>query len=185
MANEQSNAQTRLLYQKYELAKSDVFASQKQGFQIITRTGIEKIQYKENINVTFEVVHASPTYCAIKATATKEFKSKDDEGKEHWETRRIETLASATKGEFVEKEKKTRAGKKYMAKVMEGGNTDSWYVLEIAEKRALSRAILKVTGLYEHGFFGEDENEEEFKPKTEKNKAKGQAVVDDIIPDGI
>jgi hypothetical protein len=34
----------------------------------------------------------------------------------------------------------------------------------MAEKRALSRAVLKMTGLYELGIFGEDESED-FKRK--------------------
>ena len=40
----------------------------------------------------------------------------------------------------------------------------SWYVLEMAEKRAMSRAVLKMTGFYELGVFSEDESEE-FKRK--------------------
>ena len=44
------------------------------------------------------------------------------------------------------------------------GNTMSWYVLEMAEKRAMSRAVLKMTGFYELGVFSEDESEE-FKRK--------------------
>ena len=40
------------------------------------------------------------------------------------------------------------------------GNTQSWYVMEMAEKRAMSRAVLKLTGFYELGVFGEDESEE-------------------------
>ena len=32
-------------------------------------------------------------------------------------------------------------------------------VAEMAEKRAFSRAILKIMGMYEHGVFGEDESE--------------------------
>ena len=39
------------------------------------------------------------------------------------------------------------------------GSTNSWYVIELAEKRALSRATLKMTGLYEQGVFGQDESE--------------------------
>ena len=39
------------------------------------------------------------------------------------------------------------------------GNTNSWYVAEMAEKRAMSRAVLKITGFYELGVFGEDESE--------------------------
>lgn len=37
------------------------------------------------------------------------------------------------------------------------GNCNSNYYAEMAEKRALSRVVLKLEGLYEHGFFGEDE----------------------------
>lgn len=60
---------------------------------------------------------------------------------------RIETFASALKGASFK-----------------DGNTQSWYVLEIAEKRALSRIVLRTVGLYKEGFFAEDESEE-FKKK--------------------
>ena len=39
------------------------------------------------------------------------------------------------------------------------GNCSSWYVAEMAEKRAMSRAVLKLTGFYELGVFGEDESD--------------------------
>ena len=58
----------------------------------------------------------------------------------------LETFGSALKGDF------------------KNGNTMSWYVLEMAEKRAMSRAVLKMTGFYELGVFSEDESEE-FKRK--------------------
>ena len=45
------------------------------------------------------------------------------------------------------------------------GNTSSWYVMEITEKRAMSRCVLKLAGLYELGHMGEDESED-FKPPT-------------------
>ena len=48
------------------------------------------------------------------------------------------------------------------------GNCNTWYVAEMAEKRALSRAVLKLTGFYELGVFGEDESED-FK-KVNKDK---------------
>jgi hypothetical protein len=38
--------------------------------------------------------------------------------------------------------------------------------MEMAEKRAMSRAVLKLTGFYECGAFGEDESEDF---KREKN----------------
>ena len=49
------------------------------------------------------------------------------------------------------------------------GNCQSWYVAEMAEKRAMSRAVLKLTGFYELGVFGEDESDS-FKKKTTKEE---------------
>jgi len=55
----------------------------------------------------------------------------------------IQTFGSALKGDF------------------KNGTTLSWYVMEMAEKRAMSRAVLKLTGFYElGGVFGEDEAED-------------------------
>ncbi len=39
-------------------------------------------------------------------------------------------------------------------------NCKNSYFAETAEKRALSRAVLKLTGLCQHGFFGEEESEQ-------------------------
>tara|TARA_R100001443_G_scaffold21770_1_gene33991 strand:- start:2780 stop:3166 length:387 start_codon:yes stop_codon:yes gene_type:complete len=105
-----------------------------QHYIIITRSGIEKIQALESIKIWYEVVNSEPSFAGVKATATKEDLT-------------IETFGSALKGETYK-----------------DGNTNSWYVLEMAEKRALSRAVLKLTGFYELGVFGEDEAEE-FKKK--------------------
>tara|TARA_R110001592_G_scaffold13623_1_gene62312 strand:+ start:978 stop:1361 length:384 start_codon:yes stop_codon:yes gene_type:complete len=58
----------------------------------------------------------------------------------------ISTYGSALKGDF------------------KNGTTNSWYVVEMAEKRSMSRVILKMTGLYELGIFSEDESED-FKRK--------------------
>jgi hypothetical protein len=58
----------------------------------------------------------------------------------------LETFGSAKHGDF------------------KNGNTNSWYVAEMAEKRALSRLVLKQTGFYELGVFSEDESED-FKRK--------------------
>ena len=55
-------------------------------------------------------------------------------------------------------------GSAYKGASFKEGNTNSWYVMEMAEKRALSRAVLKLTGFYELGVFGEDESEN-FKKK--------------------
>lgn len=53
----------------------------------------------------------------------------------------IESFGSALKGDF-----KT-------------GNCNTWYVMEMAEKRAMSRVVLKLTGFYQLGVFGEDESD--------------------------
>ena len=114
-------------YLHYGLDKNDVFKHQ--HYVIITRSGIEKIQAIENINIWYEVVKSEKDFAAVKATANKKGVT-------------LETFGSALKGGFKD------------------GNCNTWYVLEMAEKRAMSRAILKMTGFYELGCFGEDESEE-------------------------
>ena len=115
-------------YLFYGLEKEDIFKHQ--HYLIITRSGIEKIQAKENIHINYEVVKAEPNFAAVKAIAIKESNT-------------IQTFGSALKGSSFK-----------------DGNTNSYYVLEMAEKRALSRAVLKLTGFYELGVFGEDESED-------------------------
>ena len=105
-----------------------------QNFVIITRSGIEKIQAIEQISINYEVIRCEPNFAVFKAIAVKE-------GKE------IQTFGSALKGD-----------------TFKDGNCNSWYVAEMAEKRAMSRAVLKLTGFYELGVFGEDESDS-FKKK--------------------
>jgi hypothetical protein len=101
-----------------------------QHYLIITRSGIEKIQAIENIKIDYEVVKSEANFASVKATALKDDNS-------------IQTFGSALKGS-----------------TFKDGNTNSWYVLEMAEKRAFSRAVLKLTGMYELGVMGEDESED-------------------------
>ena len=108
-----------------------------QHYTIITRQGIDKIMAIEQMRVNYEVIRCEPNYAVFKALASKDGKS-------------IETFGSALKGENYK-----------------DGNTNSFYVAEMAEKRAMSRAVLKLTGFYELGVFGEDESESFKKPKTE------------------
>jgi len=126
----------RELYKYYELTTNDVYKHQ--HFVIITRQGIEKIQAKEDITVTYEVVKCETNFAVVKAFARVNFKE---------DAHIIETFGSALKGT-----------------TFKDGTCNSWYVMEMAEKRALSRAILKLTGFYELGVFGEDESED-FKKK--------------------
>ena len=92
-----------------------------QHFTILTRQGIDKIQAKEQIYVDYEVIRCEPNYAVFKAKAQKDGTM-------------IQTFGSALKGD-----------------TFKDGNTNSWYVAEMAEKRAMSRAILKLTGFYELG----------------------------------
>jgi len=118
------------LYKKYGLEQEDVFKHQ--HFKIITRSGIEKIIRAMNITVTYDVITGESDYCLVKAFGTMGDVT-------------IETLGSAKHGNTP-----TSKG---------DGNTTSWYVGEVAEKRAMSRVCLKLAGLYELGHMGFDEIE--------------------------
>ena len=100
-----------------------------QHYTIITRQGIDKIQAKAKIQINYEVIRCEPNFAVFKAIASKGAAT-------------IETFGSALKGINYK-----------------DGNTNSWYLAEIAEKRAMSRACLKLSGFYELGIFSEDESE--------------------------
>ena len=53
--------------------EEDIFKLQLGGksIPIITRTGIEKIQYSNGIHIEYEVISILPDFVVIKATATK------------------------------------------------------------------------------------------------------------------
>tara|TARA_R110002096_G_scaffold7740_4_gene33143 strand:+ start:466 stop:900 length:435 start_codon:yes stop_codon:yes gene_type:complete len=118
-----------------------------QHFLIITRSGIDKIQALEGITIDYDVINCERNFCVVKANARKEGAF-------------IQTFGSALKGEGFK-----------------DGNCNTWYVMEMAEKRAMSRAVLKLCGFYELGVFGEDESEDFKKsnvPLTIKNKENGE-----------
>ena len=101
-----------------------------QHYIIITRSGIDKIMSIERIFIDYDVIKCETNFCVVKANAEKE-------------GAKIQTFGSAIKGT-----------------TFKDGNTQTWYVMEMAEKRAMSRAVLKLTGFYELGVFGEDESED-------------------------
>ena len=101
-----------------------------QHYTIITRSGIEKIQANMKIYIEFVVIKCEPNFAVVKAKG------------EITDEKFIQTFGSALKG-----------------KSYTDGNTNSWYVMEMAEKRAMSRAVLKLAGFYQFGVFGEDESE--------------------------
>jgi len=53
-----------------------------------------------------------------------------------------------------------------------GKNSTNNYMAEMAEKRALSRAVLKISGAYKHGVYGEDESDD-FKQKKDFGSVSG------------
>ena len=110
-----------------------------QHYTIITRTGVEKIEAQENIKINYKSIKSEPNFAVIQAFG-------------ELNERKMETFGSALKGDNYK-----------------DGNCNSWYVTEMAEKRAFSRIVLKLTGFYALGVFGEDESES-FKKKTTKEE---------------
>jgi hypothetical protein len=100
-----------------------------QHYTIITRQGIEKIEAKAKIKIEYDNLIASETYCAMKCTASLD-------GKEP-----VVMFASAMNHPKI------------------GKNCQGFYLLEMAQKRALSRAVLKLCGFYTLGHYGEDESD--------------------------
>lgn len=127
------------LYTKYGLNQEDTFKSP-QGWVIITRSGIDKIQASAGIDVKYEVVEYAPGVSAsVKGRGSM---ISDQEVF-------VESFGTAVVGGY---------GK---------GTTKSLYTLEMAEKRAMSRVVLKLSGFYALGAFGEDESDD-FKPTEKK-----------------
>ncbi len=113
------------LYKDNSLEKEDVFKDSR-GFTIITRSGIEKIQANNNIDVEFKLISWETDNCVIKATSFIDGKKK------------METYASATKENCMQK-----------------------FRVEITEKRALARVIIKTLSLT--NTLGQDEIEHQGK----------------------
>jgi hypothetical protein len=109
----------------------DHFFKSPQGFVIITRQGIERIQAHKGIRVTYDVVSLSDDLKHVVIKATGEMSRPDGL-----------PVTMETFGESAP------------------DNTRQKYPVAMAEKRALSRVVLKLSGLYEVGVFGEDESDD-------------------------
>jgi hypothetical protein len=118
--SEDQKKSMRELFEENNLSKDDVFTHK--HYVIITRSGIEKIQATQNIEVQYDVIKMDRDFVVLKAIA-----SSGD--------RIVETFGEAGPE-----------------------NCRNAYYVATAEKRALSRAVLKIVGLYKHRVFGEDEN---------------------------
>lgn len=111
------------LYKFYELTPEDVFKSP-QGWVIITRSGIDTIQAKADIRISYQEIIVEQDFVVLKAVATM----KD---------REITSYGEAS-----------------------AATTRQKYLVAMAEKRAMSRVVLKLTGFYEAGAFGVDESDD-------------------------
>jgi hypothetical protein len=112
--------------------KGNHFHADSRGFIIVTRQGIEHIQHQLNIDVKLEAFlpWSSP-----------------EEGRyvvQCFARRPMPYGGELTVQTFGEVSK---------------GNNRNPYPVAMAEKRALSRAVLKLAGLYKEGIYGEDEIE--------------------------
>lgn len=132
------------LYTKYSLDKNDVFKHK--HYVIITRSGIDKIQAKEKIRITYNLeYHTNDTAIAI-----------------------IKGTGTTDEGAYIES----------YGEVSPANNSNS-YPIAMAEKRAMSRIVLKLSGFYELGAFGIDEAEEfgEAVKKGRKSDSATKAAV--------
>lgn len=120
----------RRLYKENGLTAEDVFKDPR-GFVIITRTGIDKISAKNSITIGYEVItmDIDKSICVLKAAGTM----KGVDGT----VRNVMSFGEASPAN------------------MNGGGKK--FPVSMAEKRAMSRVVLKLTGFYEQGVFGQDE----------------------------
>ena len=121
-----------------------------QGWTIITRQGIDAIQASAGIDIKYEVVVCERDFVVVKATGS---------------------LLSDTEI-FVETFGEADRGPK--------GNCRQNYPVAMAEKRAMSRAVLKLSGFYALGAYGEDEGDfekEDLKPLTSTLISKGKDAI--------
>jgi hypothetical protein len=119
----------RRLFKENGLVEEDVYKD-KRGFVIITRTGIDKIVSKNNITVAYEVISMDDEkgYCVLKALASMTING---------EQRNMMSFGESADNNLM------GGGKKFP--------------VAMAEKRAMSRVVLKIAGFYEQGVFGQDE----------------------------
>lgn len=106
---------------------NDVFVHK--HYKIITRSGIEKIQKAAGIDISYKLAGCGESYAIVHATGRR-----FDSGGNEVDGSPLETFGSANLD-----------------------NSPNSYYAEVAEKRAMSRIVLKLAGMYEYGVFGQDE----------------------------
>lgn len=159
-------AKYNLVFDKDDIKNSDVFVSSR--YKIITRSGIDKIQAALNPEVNFDVIFYDPFETVIRGTFKKDGVTIETIGEASVD--RIQ-IASKTESKEVNGSVFSRTFPEEI--VLKKGNVrqDPPYLGAMAEKRARSRGILRLAGLYNLGFYGEDESED-FSNEIRSQKSK-------------
>ena len=130
MVKETKEETLKRLFLAHGLVKDDVYKD-KRGFVIITRTGIDKIVSSMNIQVAYEPVTMTKEWVVLRATASMRT------GPGEHDVRNMMSFGEASDDNLMGGAKK--------------------FPVAMAEKRAMSRVVLKIAGFYEQGVFGQDE----------------------------
>ena len=120
----------RRLFKENNLVEEDVYKD-KRGFVIICRSGIDKIVSKQNITIAYEVIKLDKDMVVLKAVGSMKT------GNGEKDVRNMMSFGEASDDNLMGGAKK--------------------FPVAMAEKRAMSRVVLKMTGFYEQGVFGQDE----------------------------
>ena len=140
MVKETKQETLKRLFLENGLVKDDVYKDPR-GFACIKREGIDKIVAKQNIQVAYEPVNMTreinpdtkvvTTWVVVRVTASMRT------GTGEHDVRNVMTFGEASDDNLV------GGGKKFP--------------VAMAEKRGMSRAVLKICGLYAQGVKGQDE----------------------------
>jgi len=130
MVKETKEETLKRLFLANGLVKEDVHKDPR-GFVIIKRSGIDKIVSRQNIQVAYEPVKMDTDWVVIRATASMRT------GTGEYDVRNMMSFGEAADNNLMGGAKK--------------------FPVAMAEKRAMSRVVLKISGFYEQGVFGQDE----------------------------
>ena len=140
------------LFKKYGLNPSEDSFKSPQGWTIITRNGIDKIQASADIKIKYESVVVERDFVVVKA------------------------LAEAS-GAYIETYGEADRGAK--------GNCRQNYPVAMAEKRAMSRAVLKLSGFYAiEGVYGQDEADDFKREERQQITSRAISKANDMISRG-
>jgi len=140
MAKETRKEKLRRLFIENGLSEEDVYKDPR-GFACIKREGIDKIVAKQNIQVAYEPIKMErgidPETKKARVWVVQRVTASMRIGSGEHDVRNVMTFGEASDDNLV------GGGKKFP--------------VAMAEKRGMSRAVLKICGLYAEGIKGEDE----------------------------